>query len=280
MIQIGRWNNLSIIRRTEIGFFLDGGTEGEILLPRRYAPSLLAENSTLDVFVYYDSEDRLIATTEKPLALVGEFANLKVIAQGSLGAFLNWGLPKDLFLPFGEQTREIKVGQSIIVYIFIDKSGRISASMRLDRHIEKNGAPYKIGEKVPTLIAARTDLGFKAIIDNRFWGLLYENEVFQPLRIGDRIECFIKALRPDGKIDLSLHRSGYDATLEDIAPKILDYLAKNSGFLPFNEKTNPEEIYRLFGVSKKKYKIAIGSLYKKRIITIEEDGIHLVKKDQ
>jgi predicted RNA-binding protein (virulence factor B family) len=277
MIQVGRFNKLSITRKAETGLFLDGGEAGEILLPHRYAPAISPEDSFIEVFIYFDSEDRIIATTESPIAQVGEFASLKVVDQGGVGAFLNWGLSKDLFLPFSEQTRDLKIGQSVIVYIFIDKSGRISASMRLDRHLEKNGIPFQIGDKVSALIAARTDLGFKAIIENRFWGVLYENEVFKPLRIGERIDCYIKNLRADEKIDLSLQRSGYDATLEDVTPKILAYLSKNSGFLAFNEKTPPEEIYRLFGVSKKKFKIAIGALYKKRVITIGDQGIHLVK---
>lgn len=276
MVQIGKINNLKVLKHVDFGVYLDGGDDGEILLPLRFMPDPCEVGDEIDVFICYDSEDRLIATTETPKAMVHDFALLKVVATSNVGAFLDWGLSKDLFLPFAEQTRALRVGQEVLVYIYVDKSDRLSASMRLERNIEKTAANYEEGQKVNLIIAGRTDLGFKAIIEKRHWGVLYGNEVFQPLRQGQQIEGYIKKMRPDGKIDLSLQRSGHKAIREDVGPKILELLKQKNGFLPVNDKTPPEEIYRLFGVSKKQYKVALGGLYKKRLISVDEDGIRLV----
>ena len=194
-----------------------------------------------------------------------------------IGAFLDWGLPKDLFLPHSEQTRSIQVGQSVIVYIYLDKTERITASMRLDRHVSSEPEKYTEGQEVDLIIVAETDMGFKAIISNHHWGVLYHSEVFQPLSYGQRIKGFIRNLREDGKIDLILQQAGHKAAQGDIGPKILEELKKQGGFLPVNDKTSAETIYELFGVSKKKYKIALGGLYKKRLITVDDDGIRLAK---
>ena len=215
--------------------------------------------------------------SETPLAWVGEFAFLKVVDTKEVGAFLDWGLEKDLFLPHSEQTRSIQPGQSVIVYIYLDKAERITASMRLDKHVSAEPEKYTEGQEVDLLIAAETDLGFKAIINNHHWGVLYHSEVFQPLSYGQRIKGFIKKLREDGKIDLILQQAGHKAAQGDIGPKILEELKKQGGFLPVNDKTSAETIYELFGVSKKKYKIALGGLYKKRLITVDDDGIRLAK---
>lgn len=216
-------------------------------------------------------------TSDTPLAWVGEFAYLKIVDTKEVGAFLDWGLPKDLFLPHSEQTRSIQVGQSVIVYIYLDKAERITASMRLDKHVSEEPAKYEVGQEVDLLIAAETDMGFKAIINNRHWGVLYHSEVFQPLRYGQKIKGFIKNIREDGKIDLILQQAGHKAAQTDIGPRILEELQKKGGFLPINDKTSAETIYELFGVSKKKYKIALGGLYKKRLIIVNEDGIRLAK---
>lgn len=276
MIQIGKINKLKVLKHVDFGVYLDGGDDGEILLPLRYMPDPCEVGDEVEVFICYDSDDRLVATTETPKAMVNDFALLKVVATSSVGAFLDWGLPKDLFLPFAEQTRALRVGQEVLVYVYVDKSDRLAASMRLERNVEKTAAEYTDGQKVNLIIAGRTDLGFKAIIENRHWGILYGNEVFQPLRQGQKIEGYIKKMRPDGKIDLSLQRSGHKATREDVGPKILESLKEKNGFLPINDKTPPEEIYHLFGVSKKQFKVALGGLYKKRLITVHEDGIRLV----
>lgn len=275
MINIGKVNKLTVLRHIDFGVFLDGEDDGEILLPLRYMPENCEVGDTVDVFVMFDSEDRLIATTETPKAMVGDFALLKVISVNSIGAFLDWGLSKDLFLPFAEQIHEPRVGQQVLVYIYTDKSDRISASMRLDRYLEKTSGDYKEGEAVELLIAGKTDLGYKAIINGRHWGVIYANEVFRALNYGQRTQGFIKKIRDDGKIDLSLQKSGHQAG-EDIAPQILAMLKEKGGYLAINDKTDAEMIYSLFGVSKKKFKIALGGLYKKRLITVTDDGIRLV----
>lgn len=276
MIQVGKFNKLKALKHVDFGVYLDGGDDGEILLPLRYMPEQCEVGDEVDVFICFDSDDRLMATTEKPKAQAGDFALLKVVATTPVGAFLDWGLPKDLFLPFAEQTRALRVGQEILVYIYVDKSDRLSASMRLERNIEKTGAKYEEGQPVNLIIAGRTDLGFKAIVENRHWGVLYGNEVFQPLHQGQQIQGYIKKMREDGKIDLSLQKTGHKSANEDVGPKILELLKQKNGFLAINDKTPPEEIYRLFGVSKKKYKIALGGLYKQRLISVDEDGIRLV----
>jgi len=275
VIQIGSFNKLKVLKRVEFGVFLDGGEECEILLPNRSLPESFEIGEELEVFIYYDSEDRLIATTEKPLAMVGDFAPLKVVSVNSIGAFLNWGLAKDLFLPFAEQSRDLRPGQIVVVCIYIDKSDRIAASMRLNRHIDKDPSGYKENEKVDLLVYGKTDLGYKAIINNRHSGVLYQNEVFQDLKYGQHLPGYIKKIRPeDGKIDLALQPLGHKGSV-DLGEKILERLREEGGFLPLTEKTPPEKIYDLFGVSKKKYKMALGGLYKKRLIVIEDNGIRL-----
>lgn len=276
MIQIGQFNKLRVLKHADFGVFLDGGDDGEILLPLRDMPDQCDVGDEVDVFICYDSEDRLIATTAKPKIKVGEFAHLMVKAVENVGAFLDWGLPKDLFLPFAEQTRSLRMGHFVVVYAYVDKSGRLSASMRLERNIDKEPGDYKEGDEVQLLVAARTDLGFKAIINNRHWGVIYSNEIFQNLEIGTRTVGYIKKLREDGKIDLSLQKLGHAAS-DDIGEKILEALRDNGGYLPLNDKAAAEIIYDMFGVSKKKYKMALGGLYKKRLITVHDDGIRLVK---
>lgn len=215
---------------------------------------------------------------ESPLIKLGEYALLRVVSLSNVGAFLDWGLPKDLFLPFAEQTEDLKEGDDIIVFTYMDKSDRICASMRLNRNKAKFEMDYKPSDSVDLLIAAKTDLGFKAIIDNKHMGVLFKNEVFQELYYGQKIKGYIKALRPDGKVDLSLQSgiTGHKAA-EGIDEKILELLKLKDGFLPIHDKTPSEYIHQLFGVSKKKYKIALGALYKKRLITVDDDGIRLVK---
>lgn len=275
MIQIGKLNKLQVLREVDFGVYLDGEEDGEILLPVRYMTDDCQVGDWIEVFVCYDSEDRLMATTERPLAMVGDFAALKVVALERVGAFLDWGLPKNLFLPFAEQTRSLRMGQTVVVYLYLDSSDRIAASMKLERNIDSAPGPYKVDQEVDLLIAVQTDLGFKAIIENRHWGVIYKNEVFQELRIGQSLKGFIKKIREDGKIDLSLQRTGFEAA-QEIEPQILEMLKERKGFLPVNEKTSAETIYRMFGVSKKKFKIALGGLYKKRLITIDSEGIKLV----
>lgn len=279
MVLIGRYNTLEIIEKAPFGLYLNGGEDGSILLPNRYVPDDWKMGDQLEVFVHYDSEDRIIASTLKPFAEVHRFAALKVLAVEEVGAFLDWGLPKDLFLPFAEQTRELRRGQTVVVYLYLDKSDRISATMRIDRHFEKNTSALKTGQEVSLLIAGMTDMGFKTVVDGIYGGMIFKNEVFQDLSYAQELKGFIKQIRPDGKLDISLQdtlKIGHHSA-DEIAPKIMSLLEGSGGFLPVNDKTPAEEIYRLFGASKKKYKIALGGLYKKRLIRVETDGIHLIK---
>ncbi len=279
MVQIGNFNQLTVLKHVDFGIYLDGGEDGEILLPLRDLPENCDVGEILDVFICYDSDDRLIATTQTPLAQVGDFACLEVVSLESIGAFLDWGLPKDLFLPFRERTRPLKVGQTVVVYIYLDNTDRICASMRLDKYVETEPGTYQEGQAVDLFIAARTDLGFKAIINGAHWGMIYNNEIFQPLEHGQKISGFIKKLREDGKIDLSLQNLN-EKEPQDLANKIMTMLKSENGFLAVNDKTPAEKIYQLFGVSKKKYKIALGGLYKKRLITVDDDGIRLAPGTQ
>ncbi|MBC7466432.1 MAG: GntR family transcriptional regulator [Bdellovibrio sp.] len=280
MVQIGKYNQLKVLKFVEFGLYLDAGDGHELLLPKREIerlPENVNVGDMVDVFVCYDSEDRPIATTLKPAGTVGEFAIVKVVAVEQIGAFLDWGLTKDLFLPFAEQNRDVRVGLDIIVYIYLDKSNRISASMRIERNLDQVPVKYETDQSVELLIFGKTDLGYKAIINGQSLGMLFHNDVFKPLVYAQRISGFIKNVRDDGKIDLSLMKSGHKGA-QDIGPQILAFLKQKGGFAPINDKTSAEAIYDLFGVSKKKYKIALGGLYKSRLIKVADDGIYLLEK--
>jgi hypothetical protein len=276
MAQIGKLNHLEVLKEVDFGIYLDGGDLGEILMPKRYVPEGTMPGDILEAFIYLDSEDRLLATTEKPLAMVEEFALLEVVSVAPVGAFLNWGLPKDLFVPFREQRKPMEVGQKYLVYVYLDTdTKRIAASSKIEHYLDNIPVDYDENEEVDLIIVNETDLGYNAIIDNCHLGILYKNEVFQPLISGDRIPGFIKKIRTDGKIDLCLQKAGYEK-ISSFADQIIFALEKNNGFLPLTDKSSPEEIYRMFKISKKNFKSAVGALYKKRIITLEENGIRLL----
>jgi len=276
MAAIGAINELEVVKEVEFGIYLDGGEHGEILMPGRYVPANCKVGDHIEAFIYLDSEDRLIATTEKPLAIVGEFAMLKVVSVTGVGAFLDWGLPKDLLVPFREQQHKMEEGRSYLVYVYLDdESQRIAATSKLDKCVDNLPVDYEVGEEVDLIIAGQTDLGYKAIIDNSHWGMIYKNEVFRPLKTGQKLKGFIKHIREDEKIDLSLEKPGYEK-IDDISQSILNKLAANNGFLPLNDKTDPEVIKETLHISKKNFKKAIGSLYKQRIISIEENGIKML----
>jgi predicted RNA-binding protein (virulence factor B family) len=275
MASIGTINELEVVKTVDFGVYLDGGPQGEILLPKRYVPEHCHPGDRLEVFIYLDSEDRLVATTDKPLAMVGEFALLQVVEITSIGAFLNWGLPKDLLVPFREQQVKMEKGKSYLVYVYLDhESQRIVATSRLDKCLGNIPVDYEPGEEVDLIIAGKTEMGYKAIVDNSHWGIVYHNEVFRPLRTGDKLKGFIKQVRPDEKIDLRLEKPGYER-IDSISKEILDQLKSANGFLPFNDKSDPDLIVKTFSTSKKNFKKAIGSLYKQRLISIEEKGIRL-----
>jgi len=276
MTEIGKINNLYVVKEVDFGIYLDGGDLGEILMPKRYVPEGTQPEDMIDAFIYLDSEDRLVATTEKPFAMVEEFALLEVVSVTPVGAFLNWGLPKDLFVPFREQRQPMEEGKKYLVYVYVDiNSKRIAASSKIENYLDNLPMDYDEGEDVDLVIVNETDLGYNAIIDNSHLGVIFKNEVFQPLNPGDKIQGFIKKIRYDGKIDLCLQKAGYEK-ISEFADKIITELQKQNGFLALTDKSSPEEIYQAFKFSKKNFKAAIGALYKKRIITLEENGIRLL----
>lgn len=274
-IELGKFNHLEVVKRVDFGVYLDGEEAGEILLPSRYVPSNCEIGDILNVFLYLDSEERLIATTLTPLVEVGEFAYLKVAWINQYGAFLNWGLMKDLFVPFSEQKMKMQVDRSYIVYAHLDEeSYRIVASAKVDRYLSKETPDYQPDQEVNILIWQKTELGFKAIIENKYAGLIYENEVFQDLRTGMQLKAYVKQVREDGKIDLMIQKAGM-AKVGDFSEKLLQYIKDEGGRISINDKSDADIIYETFGVSKKTFKKAVGDLYKKRLITLNATGIEL-----
>ncbi len=280
MADIGKWNTLTAVEENSYGMMLDGGKHGQILAPFRYLPDNAVTGDEFEVFVYPDTEDRLIATTEQPVAQVGEFACLEVLSLNQqVGAFLGWGLIKDLLLPFAEQLGRVRIGQRVVVAIVLDdRTERIVASMRTRRHLDRAFPPYDTGDAVQLLIAGRTPLGFNAIVNQRHMGLLYHSDLASPLEIGQTVDGFIRQIRPEGKIDLSLDRAGY-GRVATLADDIIEALRNSNGFLGIGDKTPPEKIRHLFGTSKKAFKQALGALYKEERIRFEGLGIRLVEED-
>lgn len=275
-IMLGRFNKLRVTKFVDFGLYLDGGeVHGEILLPKRYVPEGVEVNDELDVFLYLDQEERLIATTETPLAQVGDFAFLEVAWVNNYGAFLHWGPMKDLFVPFSEQKMKMQKGNSYIVHLHVDNTThRIMASAKIERYLSQDFPPYRAGDKVELLIWQKTDLGLKAIVDNAYGGLLYEQQIFRQLRTGDRISAYVKQVRPDGKIDLSLQPEGM-AAARDFAEELEHYMRAHDGTCRLGDKSPAEDIYATFGVSKKVFKKAVGDLYKRRLIEINDEGLRL-----
>ena len=275
MAQIGRINRLTVKRVRDYGAHLDGGESGDILLPKRYVPKECRPGDTVEVFVFIEGRNRLRATTRKPYATVGQFASLRVKANTASGSFMDWGLDKDLLVPKREQQTGMAEGHSYVVHVFLDeKSGRITASAKLERFLNLQPPEYSEGEEVDLLICGKTDLGYKAIVNNAHWGMLFKSDVFGDLRIGRQLKGYIKKVRPDYKIDLLLQKPGYEK-VDKISRLILKTIKKHGGRIEVTDKTPPEEIYALFGVSKKTFKKAIGALYKKRLVTLDADGIRL-----
>jgi predicted RNA-binding protein (virulence factor B family) len=278
MVNIGQMNQLNIVKRSIYGLFLDGEDLGEILLPKRFVPDDFTVGEAITVFLYLDSEDRLVATTQQPKAMVGEFAYLTLKSVEAVGAFMDWGLDKDLFVHYTQQTRDVVPGEKYLVYLYLDESGRISASMRTNKYLKSlpESSPL-LNQKVKILVYAKTDLGYKCVVNNEFDGLLYHSEVFENLKLGTVTDAYVNKIRPDSKIDLILKNSSGDA-LDDIASLILDKLAANNGSLKVNDKSSSEEIAQVFQISRKKFKTALAGLYSKRVILVTENGIELVKK--
>ncbi|OMH25850.1 S1 RNA-binding domain-containing protein [Motiliproteus sp. MSK22-1] len=275
MAQLGKINRMTVVKIRDFGVYLDAGKLGEVLLPNRVVPKGCKEGDEVEAIIYLDSDDKLIASTLTPFAQVGECACLNVVSTGPVGAFLDWGLPKDLLVPFNEQQTPLKEGQSVVCFLYLDNTNRIAASSKLNRHLNKSSPKYDKHQEVDLLIADKTDLGVKAVINNRHWGLIFKDELFKPVRYGQRIKGYIKQVRGDGKIDLHLQQPGYGA-LDALSSQILAHLDSNQGFAPLTDKSPADEISRLFGVSKRKFKMAIGGLYKNKLIVIEDAGIRRV----
>ncbi len=275
-IKLGDYNRLTVVKSVDFGLYLDGGDEGEILLPSRYVPKGARIGDELDVFIYLDQDERLVATTQQPFAKVGDFACLEVSWINEYGAFLNWGLMKDLFCPFREQKKRMELGKAYIVYVMVDEdSYRMMATAKVDHYLDTARPEYKHGDEVDLLVWQKTDLGFKVIVDNRFSGLVYENQIFTHLTTGDRVKGYVDHIRQDGKIDVTLQPTGRRHT-EEFAETLLEYLKENNGHCDLGDKSPSELIADRFKISKKAYKKAVGDLYRRRLITIDDSGITLV----
>lgn len=279
MIQLGKYNKLKAVRQTENGiYFMDREETAEALLPNKFLPDEIEEGEFMRLFIFKDHENRLTATTQEAKITLHHFAYLKVRSVAEVGAFLEWGLDKDLFVPFKEQPVRMEEGKSYMVYMYIDQeTDRLVATAKYMKYLEKTGANFQSGQPVKMLIDNKTEMGYNVIIGHRYQGLLYENEIFEDIRRGEEKNGYIKNIRPDGKIDVSLQATGLKR-VEPNARKIYEYLKENDGFIPLTDKSPPEKIYAVFSMSKKTFKQAIGGLYKRRAIRLEKDGIYLVEK--
>jgi predicted RNA-binding protein (virulence factor B family) len=276
MIKIGEYNELTVLRSTSVGLFLGDDEDNDILLPRKYVTEDMKMSDVLKVFVYNDSEDRMVATTENPYLVVDQFALLKVVDSNRSGAFLYWGLEKDLMVPTNEQKHPMKVGQEYVVFMYLDEStNRLVGSSRIAEFLNNDNLKVKERDEVDLMIYEKTDLGYNAIINNYYKGLIYKNEIFKPINLGDRLKGYIKTLREDKNIDLSLQPLGIQ-NLESAAQQILDHLNKHSGYLNLNDDSSPEDIYNKMQMSKKSFKKGLGILYKQKLVRLEPNGVYLL----
>lgn len=275
-INVGQFNLMRVDRKVDFGFYMDDGAEG-ILLPKRFVPSGLQVDDTISVFVYHDSDNRLIATTQEPFAVVGDIAALKVVDITGQGAFLDWGLMKDLFVPVSQQLSSMRLGGKYLVKLYLDKqTGRVAATEKIDNQISNDILTVKEGEKVKLQVYRESDIGYVVIVNQVHQGLVYKNEVFTHLHIGQMIdEGFVKKIREDNKLDIIIGKQGVEK-LDDDQLKLIQLLKLHKGFLPYHDKSSPEDIYAFFGISKKAFKMNVGILYKAKKITIEDNGIRLI----
>ncbi|MGL4292874.1 MAG: CvfB family protein [Bacteroidales bacterium] len=276
MVNIGKYNTMKVVKTLDFGIYMDAGDGVEILMPRRYVPENTEVGDELECFVYLDSEDRLLATTEKPYATVGEFAFLKVNSANHIGAFMDWGVSKELLVPFREQRVTMEEDRYYLVYIYEDKvSQRLAGSAKLNKFLDNVPHEYKSNQEVDLIIMKKTDIGFKVIINGLHNGMIYHNQIFRPVAIGDKLKGYIKEIREDDKIDVMLQPIGYEKVVGSLEQTILDALEDNDGFLPFNDRTDPDILMQEFHCSKKNFKKALGALYKQKKISLQENGIKL-----
>ena len=275
--EAGKYHTLRVVKEVDFGFYLDGGESGEILLPTRFVPEEgLEPDDDIEVFIYHDGESRLIATTQTPLAVVGDIKALRCVSTTPQGAFLEWGIMKDVFLPLSQQVSRVFEGEKYLVQLYIDaQTGRVAATERFTNALEEYDGSLKEGQPVMLTIWAMTDLGFRVIVDNKFTGLLYRSDVFTTLEAGDVLPGYVRTIRPDGKLDVALGKRGHNR-VKDSTEVLLEALEDANGYLPYNDKTSPEVIAEVFGMSKKVFKMAAGSLYKQRIIEFTQTGMKKV----
>lgn len=276
MIKLGKYNDLQVAREVEFGVYVTDGEGVEILMPQKYVPANTKVGDTMRCFVYQDSEARLIATTERPYAQVGEFVSLQIKSVNQVGAFADWGTSKELLIPHREQPKEMEESRRYIIYIYVDEmSGRIVGTARVDKYLDNVPAPFEKNEEVDILVWKSTPLGYKVIINNSHSGLIYNNQIFQPVRIGEHLRAWVKDVREDEKIDLSLQPMGYRNVIDSAEAQVLRALHLRGGFLPLTDKSDPAEIAELLQMSKKNFKKAVGALYKQQRIDLEEKGLRL-----
>ena len=272
---LGDYNTLRIARRSDIGLYLDGDQAGEILLPNRYVTQDMQIGDEIRVFLYLDQEERLVATTEQPLAKVGDFACLECVWVNQYGAFLDWGLMKNLFCPFREQRQRMETGRRYIVHVHIDQdSYRIMASAKVSKFLSTDHPPYQPGDEADILVWQHTDMGYKVIVDNRYYGLIFRNQVFQPIHTGDRLKAYISNVREDGKLDIALQHTGRQHT-QDFAEELLAYLHDHNGICSLGDKSDADDIRDTFHVSKKTFKRAVGDLYKRHLVMAGDYEVRL-----
>jgi predicted RNA-binding protein (virulence factor B family) len=281
MIKIGQNNSFEVVKVMDFGVFLDGKEFGNILLSSRYVPENTKLGDQVDAFIFFDSENEVVATTETPIAQVGQWGVMNIVGANSYGAFADWGIvKKDLLIPFSEQINRLVEGQNVLVYVYTDNaSGRIVGTTKFNRYLDKTAVNYQPGREVDLLIAEITDLGYKAIVNGEHWGLIFKTEAYGKLFIGKKLKGYIKNVRSDGKIDLSLQKLGTEK-MDDLSEKVMSSLLKKDGFIPVSDKSSPEEIFAVFRTSKGTFKKTIGGLYKQGLITIEKEGIRLVDKSE
>lgn len=279
MLEIGTFQNLKAYKQVDHGMYLADDEGNEVLLPSKYVPSDLRKGDQIDVFLYADSQERLVATTQKPKINLYEFAVLKCVDIAPFGAFMDWGLDRDLLVPNAEQEEPMKKGLEYLVYLFLDEEDRITGTTHITRCISNEDFDLEVGAEVNLLVYDFTHIGIRVIIDQQYDGLLYKEQVQAPLKKGDQIKGYIQRIREDHKIDVSLHRFGYNKVIDN-KERILNLLRSTDGFIRLHDKSSPEDINYYLQISKKVFKKAIGALYREKKITIEEDGIRLIKKDQ
>ncbi len=275
MAQVGQVNRLKIIKTVEFGLYVDAGSLGEVLLPARYVPDMVEVGQNIEVFIYLDSQDRLVATTDKPLASVGEVAYLRVNQVNRTGAFMDWGMPKDLMVPFAEQRVPMEEGRSYCVFLYIDNTGRVAASSKLSQYLHEKNGDFKSGQEVGLQVVSRSDLGYTAVINGTHLGLIHNSDILYPLRMGQKLKGYIKGIRPDHKINLRIQRHGA-AARDELGQRILAFLAENNGESDLTDKSSPEAIFRVYRTSKANYKKTLGRLYKAQKITLSAEKITLV----